>query len=324
MKKVNLAVVGATGMVGGTVLKVLEKRNIPVENFYAFSSLHSAGSTIEFYGKKYFVQELTEDSFSQDIDIVIFCAGGEISEKFAPIAVAEGCTVVDNTSFFRMDNNVPLIVPEVNPKDIEWHKGIIANPNCSTIQAMLILKPLSDKYGLRRVIYSTYQSVSGAGLGGWKDLENGTEKVFSRPIAYNLIPQIDTFLENGYTKEEMKMINESRKILGLKDLKVTATAVRVPVFCSHSESINIELDAPFELDDIKALLGSSPGVVLMDDIKNNIFPTPLDAEGKDEVFAGRIRRDESVENGLNIWCVADNLRKGAATNAVQIVELLIQ
>ena len=323
MKKVNLAVVGATGMVGRTVLKVLEERSIPVDNFYAFSSKNSAGSVIEFCQKEYLAQELTENSFDRDIDMAIFCAGGEISEKFAPIAAMQGCTVVDNSSFFRMREGVPLIVPEVNPQDINWHKGIIANPNCSTIQAVVALKPLLDKYGLKRVIYSTYQSVSGAGLGGWKDLEDKTSNTFLKPIAYNLIPQIDTFLENGYTKEEMKMINESRKILGQRDLKITATTVRVPVFSSHSESINIELDSSFEIEEIKALLGSSPGIALMDDIENNVFPTPLDAEGKDEVFIGRIRRDESVENGLNIWCVTDNLRKGAATNAVQIVELLI-
>ncbi|MCL2564538.1 MAG: aspartate-semialdehyde dehydrogenase [Defluviitaleaceae bacterium] len=324
MKKINLAVVGATGMVGRTVLKVLEERAVPIENFYAFSSKRSAGCSLEFCGKEYLAAELTENSFNKGIDIAIFCAGGEISEKFAPIAAAKGCIVVDNSSHFRMHEGVPLIVPEVNPEDIKRHKGIIANPNCSTIQAMVVLKPLLDRYGLKRVIYSTYQSVSGAGLGGWQDLENGTNNTFSRPIAYNLIPQIDAFLENGYTKEEMKMIKESRKILGLKDLKVTATTVRVPVFSSHSESINIELNSPFNVEDVKALFRSSKGVVLMDDVDNNIFPTPLDAAGKDEVFAGRIRRDESVENGLNLFCVADNLRKGAATNAVQIVELLLK
>jgi len=323
MKKINLAVVGATGMVGRTVLKVLEERSFPVKNFYALSSNRSAGEEIMLFNKKYVTQELTKNSFETDIDIAIFCAGGDVSREFAPIAVQNGCIVVDNTSCFRMDKDVPLIVPEVNPGDIKDHKGIIANPNCSTIQAVVALKPLKDKYGLKRVIYSTYQSVSGAGLSGFRALNNEEDGVFSRPIAYNLIPQIDIFLDNAYTKEEMKMIEETKKILGQSDLKVTATTVRVPVFYGHCESINIELEKPFELIDIKALLASAPGIVLMDDIENGVFPTPLDAQGKDDVFIGRIRRDESVENGLNIFCVADNIRKGAATNAVQVAELLI-
>jgi len=323
MKKVSLAVIGATGMVGRTVIKVLEERQFPVDRFYVFSSKRSAGDTIEFCGKEYLTEELTENSFCRKIDIAIFCAGGEVSAKFASIAAQNGCVVVDNSSHFRMDENVPLIVPEVNPEDINWHRGIIANPNCSTIQAMVALKPLKDKYGLKRVIYSTYQSVSGAGLAGWSDLENGTQEAFSRRIAYNLIPQIDVFMENGYTKEEMKMIDETKKILRQSDLRVSATTVRVPVFCGHSESINIELKKPFELAELKKILKGAPGIVLMDDIENGVFPTPLDAEGKDDVFIGRVRRDESVENGINIWCVADNLRKGAATNAVQIAELLI-
>jgi len=324
VKKVKLAVVGATGMVGRTVLKVLEERDIPIENFYIFSSERSEGCQMEFCGKIYTAEKLTEKSFDRDIDIAIFCAGGKTSEKFAPIAAKKGCLVIDNSSHFRLDEDVPLIVPEVNPQDILAHKGIIANPNCSTIQAVVALKPLKDKYGLRRAVYSTYQSVSGAGMAGWKDLENGTSRTFSKNILHNLIPQIDVFLDSGYTKEEVKMIRETKKILHQDDLRVTATTVRVPVFCGHSESINIELENAFELADVKKLLENAPGVVLMDDIKNAIFPTPLDAEGKDEVFVGRVRRDDSIENGLNIWCVADNLRKGAATNAVQIVELLIK
>ena len=323
MKGINLALVGATGMVGRTVIKVLEERGVAINSFYPLTSKRSAGETVTLFGKDYVTAELTKNSFESAIDIAVFCAGGEISAMFAPIAVRSGCIVVDNTSHFRMDKDVPLIVPEVNPQDIKTHKGIIANPNCSTIQAVVALKPLKDKYGLKRVIYSTYQSVSGAGLDGHRALKNGLDGVFAKPIAYNLIPQIDTFLDNGYTKEEMKMIDETKKIFNSPDLKVTATTVRVPVFYGHSESINIELSTPFELADVKELLKSSPGIVLMDDIENGVFPTPLDAEGKDEVFIGRVRRDESVENGLNLWCVADNIRKGAATNAVQIVELLI-
>jgi len=324
MKRINLALVGATGMVGTTVIKVLEERGVPINNFYPLTSKRSAGETVTLFGKDYVTQELTQSSFEQGVDIAIFCAGGEVSAEFAPIATRSGCIVVDNTSHFRMDKDVPLLVPEVNPKDIKAHKGIIANPNCSTIQAVVALKPLKDKYGLRRVIYSTYQSVSGAGLDGYNALKDGLLGVFAKPIAYNLIPQIDTFLDNGYTKEEMKMINETKKILKQDDLKVTATTVRVPVFYGHSESINIELESPFELDDVKELLASAEGVILMDDVGNNVFPTPLDVVGKDDVFIGRVRRDESVANGLNLWCVADNIRKGAATNAVQIVELLIK
>jgi len=323
MRKINLALIGATGMVGRTALKVLEERSVQVNNFYAFGSKRSAGEIVTLHGKEYMSEELTEGSFERDIDIAMFCADGEVSAKFAPIAVRSGCMVVDNSSHFRMDADVPLVVPEVNPLAIKAHNGIIANPNCSTIQAVVALKPLQDKYGLRRVIYSTYQSVSGAGLSGISALKDGIPDVFARPIAYNLIPQIDSFLDNGYTKEEMKMIDETKKILEQSDLKVTATTVRVPVFYGHSESINIELASPFELSDVRELLRNAPGIVLMDDIENNIFPTPLDAVGKNEVFIGRVRRDESVENGLSIFCVADNIRKGAATNAVQIVELLI-
>jgi len=328
MKKVNLAVVGATGMVGRTFLKVLEERNFPIDNFYVFASKRSAGDKIQFCGAEYVVEELTESSFEREIDIALFSAGGGTSAKFAPIAAKAGCVVIDNSSQWRMDENVPLVVPEVNPEDIKWNKGIIANPNCSTIQAMVALKPLAEKYGLKRVVYSTYQSVSGSGMAGWMDLENGIKgeapKNYPKPIAYNVLPHVDVFVENGYTKEEMKMILETRKILHLDDLKVTATTVRVPVYSSHSESINIELDKAFEISDIMELFRNAPGVVLMDDVKNGVYPTALDAAGKDEVFIGRVRRDESVENGINLWCVADNVRKGAALNAVQIAELLIK
>lgn len=322
MKKTNLAVIGATGMVGRKALEVLEERNFPVNNFYAFSSKRSASEKITLFAKEYTVRELTESAPWADIDIAIFCAGSDVSKKFVPIAASNGCIAIDNSSYFRMDNDVPLIVPEINPEDVKRHKGIIANPNCSTIQAVIALKPLKDRYGLRRVIYSTYQSVSGAGFAGVHALEKGRKDVFTRPIVYNLIPQIDDFLDNGYTKEEMKMIEETKKILGQYDLKVNATTVRVPVFYGHSESINIELDSGFELSDVKKLLAGSPGIVLMDDVKNGVYPTPIDAAGRDDVLIGRVRRDESIDNGLNIFCVADNIRKGAATNTVQIAELI--
>ena len=327
MKKVNLAVVGATGMVGRTFLKVLEERNLPIENFYVMASARSAGSKIEFNGKEYVVEELTENSFDKPIDIALFSAGGSISAKFAPIAAEKGCIVIDNSAQWRMDPNVPLVVPEVNPEDIEWNKGIIANPNCSTIQAMVALKPLDDKYKIKRVVYSTYQAVSGAGVAGWNDLENGLKgeepKKFPHQIANNCLPHIDVFMDNKYTKEEMKMIWETRKILHNDDLKVTATTVRVPVFDSHSESINVEFENPFELDELIEELRKAPGIVIEDDHENNVYPLALNAAGHDEVFVGRIRRDESVDNGVNLWVVADNIRKGAATNAVQIAQEII-
>lgn len=327
MKKYNIAVVGATGMVGRTFLKVLEEKQLPVENYYLFASARSAGSTIKFMGKDYVVEELTENSFDRDIDIALFSAGGSTSEKFAPIAASKGCVVIDNSSAWRMDPEVPLVVPEVNPDDIKWNKGIIANPNCSTIQAMVALAPLHRKYGIKRIVYSTYQAVSGAGLAGYMDLENGLKgeapKKFPYPIAGNCLPHIDVFCDNGYTKEEMKMVNETRKILGDNDIKITATTVRVPVFNSHSESINVELKKPFELDDIFTLLKNSEGIIVEDDVKNNIYPMAINATGHDETFVGRIRRDDSVENGLNLWVVADNIRKGAASNAVQIAEKII-
>ena len=328
MKKINLAVVGATGMVGRTFLKVLEEKQLPIENFYVMASARSAGSTLTFNGKDYVVEELTEHSFDKPIDIALFSAGGSTSEKFAPIAAAHGCIVVDNSAQWRYDPKVPLVVPEVNPEDIEWNNGIIANPNCSTIQAMLPLKALDDKYTIKRVIYSTYQAVSGGGLGGWKDLENTMKgeapKKWPHPIYNNCLPHIDVFLENDYTKEEMKMIWETRKILHHPDMKVTATTVRVPVFNSHSESINVEFEKPFDIADIKKALADFPGIVVEDDPANNVYPLATEATGHDEVFVGRIRRDESVENGLNMWVVADNIRKGAASNAVQIAELLIK
>ncbi len=327
MRKVNLAVVGATGMVGRTFLKVLEERNLPIDNFYVMASARSAGSKLTFMGKEYTVEELTEHSFDKPIDIALFSAGGSTSAKFAPIAAEHGCIVVDNSAQWRQDPKVPLVVPEVNPEDIKWNSGIIANPNCSTIQAMVVLKPLDDKYKIKRVVYSTYQAVSGAGVAGWKDLENGLKgeapKKFPHPIANNCLPHIDVFMDNGYTKEEMKMIWETRKILHHPDMRVTATTVRVPVFNSHSESINVEFEKPVDINEVKELLSKAPGVVVKDNPANNEYPLAIEAAGKDEVFVGRIRRDESVENGINIWVVADNIRKGAATNAVQIAELIV-
>ena len=328
MKKYNVAVVGATGMVGRTFLKVLEELQLPVENYYLFASARSAGTKVQFMGKEYTIEELNENSFDRDIDIALFSAGGSTSEKFAPIAASKGCVVIDNSSAWRMDPEVPLVVPEVNPEDIAWNKGIIANPNCSTIQAMVALKPLHDKYKIKRVVYSTYQAVSGAGMAGYKDLENGLKgeapQKFPHPIAGNCLPHIDVFLPNGYTKEEMKMVNETRKILGDDSIKITATTVRVPVFNSHSESINIEFHNQFALDELKQVLADAPGIVIQDDPENNVYPLALTAAGTNETYVGRIRRDDSVESGVNIWVVADNIRKGAAANAVQIAQKLIE
>ena len=328
MKQYKIAVVGATGMVGRTFLKVLEEYKLPAESYTLFSSARSAGSKITFMGKEHVVQELTETSFDEGFDIALFSAGGSTSEKFAPIAAKKGCLVIDNSSAWRMDPEVPLVVPEVNPEAIKQHKGIIANPNCSTIQAVVAIKPLYDAYGVKRIVYSTYQAVSGAGRAGWEDLENGMKgeapKKFPYPIAGNCLPHIDVFLENGYTKEEMKMILETRKILGDDTLRITATTVRVPVFNGHSESINVELEKSFDLPELVEVLKNAPGVVVQDDTANNVYPMAITATGHDETFVGRIRRDESVENGVNLWVVADNIRKGAASNAVQIAQKFIE
>ena len=329
-RKPNIAVVGATGVVGSTFLKVLEERDFPFENIYLMASAKSAGKKITFKGKEYTVEELTEHSFDKPIDIALFSAGGGTSAKFAPIAAQHGTTVVDNSSQWRMDKDVPLVVPEVNPEDIAENKGIIANPNCSTIQAVVALKPLQDKYGIKRVVYSTYQAVAGSGLKGINDLKNGIEgndeplQAYAHQIAYNCLPHIDVFLENGYSKEEMKMVNETHKILHDDNIGVTATTVRVPVYYGHSESINIELEKPFELEDIFELFRNAPGIVLQDDLENNVYPLATEAAGTDPVYVGRIRRDFSVENGINLWCVADNVRKGAATNAIHIAEKLLE
>ena len=326
MKTYKLAIVGATGLVGRTALTVLEEKNLPISEYVFFASSRSAGQKITFKNKEYIVKELTESSFDEGFDFAIFSAGGETSLKFAPIASQKGCIVVDTSSAFRMDPNVPLVVPEVNPEKIKKHKGIIANPNCSTIQAVVPLKVLDDAYKIKRIVYSTYQAVSGAGQKGVDDLttQDGTLKKFPHPIINNCIPHIDTFLENGYTKEEIKMINETRKVLGNENLKITATTVRVPVINSHSESINVEFFKEFNLDELKNLLDKKDGIIIQDDPSNNTYPLAQNACGNDEVFVGRIRRDESLDSGINFWCVADNIRKGAATNAIQIIEKLIE
>ncbi len=331
MKKFNIAVVGATGMVGGKFLEVLEERNLPVENYYLFASAKSAGKKINFAGKEHTVIELTSQNVGAlegKIDFALFSAGAGVSKEFAPLFVKAGAIVVDNSSQWRMYDDVPLVVPEVNPEDVKWNKGIIANPNCSTIQAVVALKPLKDRFGIKRIVYSTYQAVSGAGVAGFNDLKDGINgeppKKFPRPIAFNMLPHIDVFMDDGYTKEEWKMIVETRKILHDSSLRVTATTVRVPVFYGHSESINVEFVQKCTRDDVVNALENFEGIVVMDDTKNNVYPTPLDAENRDEVFVGRIRLDDSVESGANLWVVADNIRKGAATNAVQIVELLIK
>lgn len=322
MKKYNIAVVGATGLVGSKMLEILEERNFPVDNLYPMSSKKSAGKKIPYNGNEYTLEELKEDSFDKNIDIALFAAGGSVSEKFAPIAAKKGIKVVDNSSFFRMNNDVPLIVPEINPEDIKIGYGIYANPNCSTIQSVLPLKPLHDKYKLTRVIYTTYQSVSGSGIKGLKDLENNTTEKYPYQIRENVLPHIDDFLDTGYTKEEMKMVNETRKILHDDSIKIAATTVRVPVKFSHAVSINCEFERKIDIKEVFSLLENYPGIKVKDDVKNNIYPMPLFIEGKDEVYVGRIRKDISSNNGLILWTVADNIRKGAALNAVQIAELL--
>jgi len=329
MKKFDIAVVGCTGKVGRQMITVLEERKLPYNNVIMFASAKSAGNKIVFDGKEYTIVELNEQNIKANkVDIVLMSAGGGTSKTFAPIFAETGAVVIDNSSQWRMDENVPLVVPEANAVDaLTPAKGIIANPNCSTIQAIVALKPLHDKYGIKRIVYSTYQAVSGAGMAGSEDLINGEKgiapKKFNQPIYHNLIPQIDVFDPNGYTKEELKMVNETRKIFHAPDMKVTATTVRVPVPNCHSESINIELEKPFDIEELKQDLANAEGLILVDDIANCVYPMPCTCDNKDEVFVGRVRRDFSVENGINLWCVADNIRKGAATNAVQIAQYLI-
>jgi len=328
MKKYNVAIVGATGLVGQTFLKVLKERNFPVEKLYLYASARSAGKAVNFVGKDYTVIELKDENIKDDIDVALFSAGGNISKEYAPKFKEKGAIVVDNSSAWRMEKDIPLVVPEANPEALDGHNGIIANPNCSTIQVMPVLKVLADKYGLKRVIYSTYQAVAGSGQKGIDDLEANLKgepsKNYPHQIAFNLLPHIDSFLDNGYTKEEMKMVEETRKILGLPDLKVTATCVRVPVKMGHAVSVNVELEKSFDLKDVFKAFEEKEGVVVKDDVSKNVYPMPIEAEDTDEVYVGRIRRDESVENGLNLWVVADNIRKGAATNTIQIAETLIK
>ena len=335
MKQYNVAVVGATGAVGNEMIKVLEERKFPVKNLTLLASSRSLGKTLSFHGEDIDVKELKEDSF-KDIDIALFSPGGAISLKFAPIAAASGCVVIDNTSAFRMDPDVPLVVPEVNEHAIAQHtkKGIIANPNCSTIQMVVALKPLYDVAKIKRVVVSTYQAVSGTGQKAIKELEQQVlaiygmkpidKKVYPHQIAFNVLPHIDSFLESGYTKEEMKMVNETKKIMEDDSIQVTATTVRVPVFFGHSESVNIEFASEMTPDMARKLLKKAPGVKLVDNPSKNIYPLALEAAGKDDTFVGRIRVDDTVKYGLNMWVVADNIRKGAALNAVQIAESLVK
>lgn len=329
MKKQILAVVGATGMVGNKFLEVLTERKLKVDDYVLFASKRSAGKKIKFMNKTYTVVELNEENVKKsNATIAVFSAGGSISEKFAPIFVKNGCVVVDNSSFWRMHKDVPLVVPEVNKEDIKKHKGIIANPNCSTIQAMLPIKALHDKFKVKRIVFSTYQAVSGAGVKGWNDLENGIKgekpQKFDYPIFNNLIPQIDVFLDNGYTKEEMKMIEETKKILHDDTIKVTATCVRVPVFSSHAESINLEFEKPVTKEGIIKALKNFPNIKVEDDLKNKVYPMPMVSTGTDFVHVGRIRIDDTVKSGCNLWCCADNIRKGAATNTIQIAEEVLK
>ena len=325
----NIAIVGATGKVGNKFIEVLEKRGIKADNFYLYASKKSAGKKLKVFDKEYIVLELNEENIkNKRIDYALFSAGGTISKDFAPIFVRYGAIVIDNSSAFRKEKDVPLVVPEVNKEDILTHHGIISNPNCSTIQMVLPLKVLNDKYKIKRVVVSTYQAVSGAGQKGVIDLKNGINaippKKFVHPIFSNVIPHIDDFLENGYTREEEKMSFETKKILHDESIQVTATAVRVPVYNVHSESINIELEREFNIDNIRKDFEEMENLVVLDDIKNNVYPMPCNVDNDDKVYVGRIRRDETIDNGLNIWVVGDNIRKGAATNAVQILECILK
>jgi len=332
-KKINVAVAGATGAVGNQMIRCLEEMNFPVSSVQLLASSRSVGRQLRFRGDLVAVKELKENSF-KGVDIALFSAGGGTSEKFAPFAAQDGCVVVDNSSAWRMDPQVPLVVPEVNPHAIAQHteKGIIANPNCSTIQMVVALNPIHKKYGIKRVVVSTYQAVSGTGKKAIDELFDQTRaiinflnyetRVYPHRIAFNCLPHIDAFLDNGYTKEEMKMVNETRKIMEDDSIGVTATTVRVPVFFSHCESVNIETIEPVSADDVKVLLENTPGVRVMDDPGKNIYPLAIDAAGQDLTLVGRIRNDESIPNGINMWIVADNIRKGAATNTVQIAQIL--
>jgi len=335
MKTYQVAVVGATGAVGNEMIKTLEQRNFPVSNLKLLASERSLGKDLEFKGKSIPVEVLKEDSF-EGVQLGLFSAGGSVSEKFAPIAAKAGCIVVDNTSAFRMVQDIPLVVPEVNPEAIAQYKtkGIIANPNCSTIQMVVALKPIHDAVRIKRIVVSTYQAVSGTGKKAIEELSLQTRallsgqdpivKVYPHRIAFNCLPQIDVFIENGYTKEEMKMVNETKKIFNDYSIGVTATTVRVPVFFGHSESVNIETEKKITPQEVRELLAKAPGVRVVDDPAKREYPLAIDAAGGDDTLVGRIREDESIPNGINMWVVADNIRKGAALNAVQIAEILIK
>ncbi|MEJ5329943.1 MAG: aspartate-semialdehyde dehydrogenase [Desulfobaccales bacterium] len=334
-RQYKVAVVGATGAVGQQMVECLEERQFPVSELRLLASERSIGKSLTYKGREIPVDVLTRDSF-QGIDLALFSAGGSVSKEYAPIAAAAGAVVVDNSSAWRMDPDVPLVVPEVNPQDIALYKnkGIIANPNCSTIQMVVVLKPLHDAARIKRVVVSTYQAVSGTGQKAVEELAaqvralfNNQElprQVYPHRIAFNCFPHIDVFLENGYTKEEMKMVNETQKIMGDDSIRVTATTVRVPVFYGHSESVNIETERKLTPEEARAILSQAPGVKVVDDPAKNRYPMPLEAAGQDLTLVGRIREDFSIDNGLNLWIVADNIRKGAATNAVQIAEILIR
>lgn len=331
MKNYNVAIVGPLGVVGRQLANILEERDFPIKQIKLLGTSRNQGKEMKFRGKKVYTEVAKKGAF-KDVDIAFFCVGGEVSKELAPIAMEEGAIVIDNSSAWRMDPDIPLIVPEVNPEDLQWHTGIIANPNCSSTQMLVVLKPIHDKYKIKRVVVSTYQAVSGTGKDAIDELNNQasdyvlnkdiTNSVYPHQILFNALPHIDSFLDTGYTKEEMKMINETKKILD-KDIKVTATTVRVPVVSGHSESVNIETELPMDIEEVKALLNNSPGIQVLDNPKDNIYPLAIHCVDKDEVFVGRIRSDYSIENGINIWIVSDNLRKGAALNAVQIAETLI-
>ena len=332
MKKYNLAVMGATGAVGNCFLKILEERKFPIKNLKLLASERSKGRKLKFKGKLYPVETLGHSSFD-GIDIVLSSAGASRSLEFLPSAVKAGAVCVDNTSAYRMEKDIPLVVPEVNARRIKEHKGIIANPNCSTIQMVVALYPIHKAVRIKRIAVTTYQSVSGAGQKKVQELYDQSKDFlsgkkikpveFPYPIAFNLIPQIDVFLDNGYTKEEMKMVNETRKIMEDESIRVNATCVRVPVFYAHSESVNIETEKHITPGEVRRLLSKAPGVILMDDPENKSYPMPIYAQGRDETFVGRIRQDESCKNGISMWVVSDNIRKGAALNAIQIAEVLI-
>jgi aspartate-semialdehyde dehydrogenase len=331
--KYVVAVAGATGAVGREMIEILGERNFPVGELVPLASERSAGDRVELDGKHWTVRKLAADSF-KSVDIALFTAGAERSIEFAPAAVGSGAVVIDNSSAFRMDPKVPLVVPEVNAHAIAGHGGIIANPNCSTIGMVLALKPIHDAAKIRRVVVTTFQSVSGTGKKGMDELAQQTvallnfkdveTKVYPHQIAFNCLPHIDSFLDNGYTREEMKMVNETKKIMEDDAIRLTATTVRVPVFRCHAESLNIETGEKISANEVRALLSAAPGVIVFDEPKKNIYPTAIDVAGKDETYVGRIREDDSVPNGINLWLVSDNLRKGAALNAVQIAELLIK